>query len=423
MKNHFPVIIIGGGQAGLSMSHCLKTRGIDHLVFEKKRIAESWRSQRWDTFCLVTPNWQCKLPGFEYQGKDLYGFMVKDEIVDFLEEYARSFQPPIREGVEVREITKDERTGMFEVQTNRGAYTCQQVVVATGNFHFPALPNMAFSFPPDVLQIHSADYKNPESIRSGDILVVGTGQSGCQIAEDLHLAGRQVHLCVGNAPRTARRYRGKDVVEWLDQMGYYDMGIDEHPDKENVRDKTNHYVTGRDGGRDIDLRQFALQGMKLYGSLKDINGTTLEFKEDLGKNLDNADQSSENIKKKIDEFISAHHIEAPEEAPYTPAWKPSEEISALDYRKENIRSVIWCIGFGYDFTWIKLPVLDERGLPVHARGVTQTDGLYFLGLTWQYTWGSARFSGVGRDADYLAEKISLGFHTPVHTETAALEKL
>lgn len=403
MKTHYSVIIIGGGQAGLSMSYCLKQQGIDHLVLEKNRIGESWRSQRWDTFCLVTPNWQCKLPGFPYQGNDPFGFMVKNEIVEYIESYAASFNPPVIEGITVLNVSKNE--DVFEIKTNQLNYTSDQVVVAVGNYQFASLPTLASQLPKTLFQVHSSDYKNPAQLPDGEVLVVGTGQSGAQIAEDLHLAGRKVHLCVGNAPRTARRYRGKDVVEWLDEMGYYDLGIDEHPDKENVRDKTNHYVTGRDGGRDIDLRQFALQGMKLYGTLKTVEGTTLRFAPDLEKNLDSADATSQNIKKRIDEYISLNKIEAPRENPYSPVWRPAIEPEELSLDTTNITSVVWCIGFGYDFKWIKLPVLNERGLPVHQRGITKTEGLYFLGLTWQHTWGSARFSGVGRDAEYLLTEI------------------
>jgi putative flavoprotein involved in K+ transport len=215
MKTHYPVIIIGGGQAGLSMSYCLKQKNIDHLVLEKNRIGESWRTQRWDTFCLVTPNWQCKLPGFPYQGKDPFGFMVKDEIVNYIEEYAASFQPPVREGIRVDKVTKNSLTDLYEIETSEGTFTADQVVIAVGNYHVANLPKIASSFPEEVYQVHSSNYKNPEMLPDGEVLVVGTGQSGAQIAEDLHLAGKKVHLCVGNAPRTARRFRGKDVVEWL----------------------------------------------------------------------------------------------------------------------------------------------------------------------------------------------------------------
>lgn len=400
--DHYPVIIIGGGHAGLSISHCLKERGIDHLIFEKERLGESWRTKRWDSFCLVTPNWQCQLPGFHYSGNDPDGFMKKDEIVAYIEAYAQSFQPPLREGVNVSRLAQDE-AGRFVVSTSIGDYLADQVVVATGGYQVPTVPRIAERLPAAVSQMLSSDYKNPELIGPGEVLVVGSGQSGCQIAEDLHLAGRRVHLCVGGAPRTARRYRGKDVVAWLHEMGYYDKPIHEHPLKERVRAKANHYVTGRDGGRDIDLRKLATEGMKLYGRLKDINGTLLNFANDLKQNLDQADAVAESIKNTIDKFIESAGLAAPTEERYRPVWEPATQVLELDYLAAGIQTVIWSVGYRTDYSWIEVPIFDGKGYPSHQRGVTTVPGLYFLGLPWQYTWGSGRFSGVARDATFLAD--------------------
>ncbi|GBO55646.1 hypothetical protein APA_3797 [Pseudanabaena sp. lw0831] len=404
MTNHYPVVIVGGGQAGLSMSYCLKERDLDHIVFEKNQIANAWRSQRWDSFCLVTPNWQCQLPGYPYKGKEPEGFIKRDEIVAYIENYARSFNPPIQEGVEVLNLRRGDR-GIFEVTTSIGDYTADQVVVAAGAYHHPKIPKIAERLPEHILQVHSSKYKNPESLPDGAVLVIGTGQSGCQIAEDLHLAGRKVHLCVGSAPRSPRRYRGKDAVEWLDLMGYYDLSIDQHPQKEKVRGKANHYLTGRDGGREIDLRRFALEGMQLHGRLKNISSSKLEFFSDLKQNLDGADAVSESIKKTIDNFIAKNNLDAPLEPPYQPVWQPAMDIPDLDLAEANITTVIWCTGFQSDFSWIEIPVFDGKGYPCHDRGVTDIKGLYFLGLPWLYTWGSGRFSGVARDATYLADYI------------------
>ncbi len=401
---HYSVLIVGGGQAGLSLSYCLKQRGIHHLIFEKNRLAESWRAKRWDTFCLVTPNWQCMLPGFRYSGNDPDGFMKKEEIVEYIASYARSFDPPLKEGVSVSRLRRHE-SGAFELNTSSGDFTADQVVVATGGYHVATIPRIAERFPPAMHQIHSSDYKNPDSLPPGAVLVVGSGQSGCQIAEDLHLAGRKTHLCVGGAPRTARRYRGKDVVMWLHEMGYYDKPVHEHPLKERVRAKANHYVTGRDGGRDIDLRKFAVEGMQLHGRLKDLRGPLLEFADDLKTNLDQADNVAESIKTTIDKFIVANGIDAPAEERYQPLWQPENIPLELDYAAAGITSVIWSMGYRSDYTWIEIPVFDGKGYPSHQRGVTNIPGVYFLGLPWQYTWGSGRFSGVARDARFLAECI------------------
>ncbi|MEM9220660.1 MAG: MSMEG_0569 family flavin-dependent oxidoreductase [Cyanobacteria bacterium P01_F01_bin.150] len=406
MKSHYPVIIIGGGQAGLSLSYCLQQRQIKHIIFEKHRIGESWRSKRWDSFCLVTPNWQCQLPGYSYQGDDPEGFLQKDGIVDYIEAYANSFNPPVHEGVEVKQVKKNPISDEFDVVTSLGDFTADQVIVATGAYHTPRIPAMAQRLPDDILQLHSSEYKNPESLPEGPVLVVGTGQSGCQIAEDLHLVGRQVHLCVGSAPRSPRRYRGKDVVDWLDRLGYYDLPIDDHPQGQAVRHKTNHYVTGRGGGREIDLRHFAFQGMQLYGRLQDIKGDRLLFQPNLTENLDQADAVAASIKGTIDEFIAKQGMDAPLESPYHPVWTPLEEPEALDYHAVGIRTVIWSIGYDMDFSWVEIPVFDGKGYPGHDRGVTSVRGLYFLGLPWLHSWGSGRFSGIARDAQYLADHIA-----------------
>jgi len=400
------VIVVGGGQAGLSISYCLKQRGIDHIIFEKNNIGYSWQKKRWDTFCLVTPNWQCTLPGYHYPGDEPDGFMQRDEIVEYIQDYAKSFSPPIKEGVEVFSVTKDNSEGLFAIISSLGSHTADQVVVATGNYHQAKIPRIAEKFSNELTQLHSSDYKNPESLPEGEVLVVGTGQSGCQIAEDLHLVGRKVHLCVGSAPRSPREYRGRDVVDWLDRLGYYNLTIDNHPDKENVRNKTNHYVTGRGGGHEIDLRTFATEGMQLYGSLKDVQADNLEFKPNLKHNLDHADSVAASIKRTIDEYIDQNNINAPIEPEYKPVWQPKTEVLELDYQVNNITSVVWCIGYKTDFSWVDVPVFDGKGNPLHNRGLTSVRGLYFLGLPWLYTWGSGRFSGIARDAKYLSDYIA-----------------
>jgi len=406
--SHHSVVVIGGGQAGLAMSYCLQQRGIEHVVLEKNRVGHEWREHRWDSFCLVTPNWQCRLPGFPYNGPDPHGFMLKDEIVRYLEDYVGFFGPPLHEGVAATRLQARARAGAnagFDLSTTAGDCFAEQVVVATGGYHTPRIPRWAERLPETIAQLHSSQYRNPQSLAPGEVLVVGTGQSGCQIAEDLHLAGRRVHLAVGGAPRTARRYRGRDVVDWLEDMGYYSLPVHEHPLKERVRAKANHYVTGRDGGRDIDLRQRAREGMRLYGHVEAARGARLLLVLDLKKNLDQADAVAESIKTSIDKYIADRGIEAPLEARYRPVWEPSGENVSLDLASSSITTVIWCTGFHSDYSWVDVPIFDGRGYPVHFRGVTAASGLYFLGLPWLYTWGSGRFSGVAVDADYLGDRI------------------
>jgi putative flavoprotein involved in K+ transport len=405
---HHTVVIVGGGQAGLSLSYYLKRRGIDHIVFEKEVAMHAWRSQRWDAFCLVTPNWQCKLPGHDYRGGDPHGFMRKDEILRYLDGFRAGLAAPLREHVTVQRVAP-RAGGGFEVRTTAGDCTADHVVVASGGYQTPVIPRFAERLPRELVQMHSAQYRNAAALPPGAVLVVGAGQSGAQIAEDLHLEGRRVVLAIGAAPRCARFYRGKDVVDWLAEMGYYDMPVHEHPLREGVRDNTNHYVTGRDGGRDIDLRQAARDGMELYGPLVGVDGTaggtTLRFEPRLAAALDDADRVYNGINASIDKYIAERGIEAPPGRPYVPVWAPAAERAELELATAGIGSVIWCIGFAPDFAWLDAPVFNGRGQPRHVRGVTNQEGLYFLGLPWLYTWGSGRFSGIARDAQYLAERI------------------
>jgi putative flavoprotein involved in K+ transport len=401
---HVSVAVVGGGQAGLSISYYLKARGIDHIVLEKNRAMHVWETKRWDTFCLVTPNWQCDLPGYAYAGADPHGFMTKPEILNYLAGFRDKVNPPIVEDTAVT-LVKRKADGRFIVKTTRGDLTADQIVVASGGYHTPIIPRMAERLPASIQQIHSEQYHNPSQLADGGVLVVGSGQSGSQIAEDLHLAGRQVHLAVGHAPRCARFYRGRDVVTWLADMGYYEIPVDQHPLKEGVRDNTNHYVTGRDGGRDIDLRRFAKEGMRLYGVARDFDGSALLFDDGLKAALDHADEIYNGINAAIDKYIAEKGIEAPPPSRYVPVWEPDELVTQLDLAASGITSIVWCIGFSPDFRWLDVPVFNGAGHPQHVRGVTNEPGLYFLGLPWLHTWGSGRFSGVKRDAFHLADQI------------------
>src|SRR2546421_9873120 len=227
-RGHRTVVVVGGGQAGLAMSWCLRQRGVDHVVLERHRVGYEWRERRWDSFCLVTPNWQCQLPGFPYRGPEPDGFMVRDEVVRYLEEYASSFEPPLIEGVDVTGLRRN-ASGLFEVETDRGGLTAEQVVVATGPYHVPAVPRMAERLPDGITQLHSSQYARPEQLPPGAVLVVGTGQSGCQIAEDLHLAGRRGHLAVGGAPPGAPRHPGRGGGGRVPAVGDYRKGNDGVP--------------------------------------------------------------------------------------------------------------------------------------------------------------------------------------------------
>ncbi|MFM0727567.1 MSMEG_0569 family flavin-dependent oxidoreductase [Paraburkholderia strydomiana] len=403
-NRHYSVLVVGGGQAGLSISYYLKQAGVDHLVVEKNTLTHTWRNQRWDAFCLVTPNWQCALPGYPYSGNDPHGFMKKDEIIAYLDGFIAMVEAPVIEHTQVKRVQRLD-DGTFAVATSQGDFTADQVVVASGGYHTPIVPRMAERLPAQILQLQSSEYRNPQALPEGAVMVVGSGQSGAQIAEDLHLAGRKVVLAVGEAPRCARFYRGRDVVDWLADMKYYDMPVEKHPLREGVRDNTNHYVTGRDGGRDIDLRKFAAEGMELYGRLEDLRDGRLHFTPNLAANLDDADDTYNRINASIDGFIEKNGIDAPPGGVYEPVWQPPHERGTLELAGSGITSIIWCIGFTPDFSWIDAPVFNGRAYPAHTRGITPVEGLYFIGLPWLHTWGSGRFSGIARDADYVAQAI------------------
>jgi putative flavoprotein involved in K+ transport len=403
-NRHYTAVVVGGGQAGLSISYYLKQAGIDHLVVEKHSVTHTWRSQRWDAFCLVTPNWQCALPGYPYQGDDPHGFMKKDEIIAYLDGFIAMVDAPVLDHTEVRRVKRG-ADGRYSVSTSSGEFTADHVVVASGGYHTPIVPRMAERLPANIVQMQSSHYRNAQALPEGAVLVVGSGQSGAQIAEDLHLSGRKVFLAVGEAPRCARFYRGRDVVDWLADMRYYDMPVEQHPLREGVRDNTNHYVTGRDGGRDIDLRRFALEGMELYGRLDDLRDGQLQFTPNLIANLDSADDTYNRINASIDSFIDKQGIDAPREPAYEPVWQPEGERTSLDLAASGITSIIWCIGFTPDFSWLDAPVFNGRGYPAHTRGITPQAGLYFIGLPWLHTWGSGRFSGVARDAAHVVDAI------------------
>jgi putative flavoprotein involved in K+ transport len=404
--NRVGVVVVGAGQAGLSTSWFLTRDGVDHVVLEASCAVHEWSDRRWDNFTLVTPNWHCRLPGYEYAGPDPDGFMTKPEVEAWIGGYAATFGPPLHEHTSATALTERDGGGFLVSATGPDGpveWECDHVVVATGGYHQPILPPWAPALDPSITQLESAYYRNAAQLPDGGVLVVGSGQSGAQIAEDLHLAGRPVHLALGDAPRVARTYRGRDVMTWLSEMGLYDTPVAQYPGGATAREKTNHYVTGRDGGRDIDLRQFAREGMVLHGLLDGGAGTSLTFRPTLRGALDGADATYNSINRDIDRYIDRLSLDVPEPpSAYAPVWEPAAEELALDLEAAGITSVVWAIGYRPDYRWVRVGVFDGTGRPTHTRGVTAVPGLYFLGLPWLHTWGSGRFLGIARDAEHVA---------------------
>ena len=333
----------------------------------------------------------------------------------WLDGWLATFEPPMRTHTSVTRL-RQPGSDAFELTmtgpTGEQVLTCDQVVVATGGYPIPVIPPYAASLNPAVTQIHSEQYRNADQLPDGAVLVVGTGQSGAQIAEDLHLAGREVHLAVGNAPRVARTYRGRDCMTWLSDMGLYDIAAQQYPGGKAAQEKTNHYVTGRDGGRDIDLRRFALEGMHLYGHLAGGKDSALQFAPTLTDSLDKADTVYNSICVDIDRYIDDNCIEAPEPGRYQPVWQPDSEPTELDLDTAGITAIVWAIGYRPDYRWIEASAFDGAGRPMQTRGATQIRGLSFVGLPWMHTWGSGRFLGIDRDARHVAESIGAALGRP-----------
>ncbi|MFC1680415.1 flavin-containing monooxygenase [Pseudomonadota bacterium] len=400
MNNLMDTIVVGGGQAGLSVSWHLTQAGKEHVVLDRGEIGDTWRN-RWDSFCLVSPNRLCRLPGFPYDGDDPDGFMLRDEIVDYIERYAASFDPPYRAGVEVQRITAAADTGRFTLTTSYGELTARHLVITVGTHQHPSFPVWHEDLPDGVTGIHTRDYRNAAGLADGAVFIVGSGQSGCQVAEDLHRSGRTVHLAVGNSGRIPRSYRGRDIFEWDLATGYMTMPVEQHPLGTAIRFKAHPHLSGRDGGRTIDLRQMALDGILLHGKVLGVEGGSFRLSDDLSETLDGVDQFCRDEMEGIDKFIEENGLNDPMEEVAPVEWEPEPEPALFDLSQAGVSTVIYATGFHFDFTWIDLPVFDERGYPRYARGVTEVPGLYFCGLHWMQTQGSGLFYGVGEDAEYV----------------------
>ena len=408
MAEQRDVVVVGGGQAGLATSYCLRDahEPVDHVILERGRVGERWRSESWDSFTLVTQNWGNQLPGFTYRDCDRIpddpdAFLTRDQVVAFLEAYAEHFDAPVETGVEVRSLRKDE--GTFTVETSEGTIETANVVVATGDTHAPNVPPFSEELPPSVEQLHSSRYRNPDQLPSGPVLVVGSGQSGGQIAKELHDCGRDVFLSVGGSGKMARRYRGKDIIRWLDAMGRDTV---EDLDSPALRFTSNSLFSGQNGGEEIDLLELRDEGMTLLGRAEGVDDGALLLADDLEENLRASYQFYNDRLDAIDEYIEREGIDAPEPAHdrADPTSISAEGPRRLDVAAADIGSVIWATGFDFDFGW--LPVdLDDQGFPIHERGVTATTGLYLVGMAFLHDRKSGFLRGVGRDAQYVVDHL------------------
>jgi putative flavoprotein involved in K+ transport len=396
-------LVIGGGQAGLAMSHRLKQRGLPHLVLERHRIAERWRSERWDGLKFQFPNWSVRLPDFPFAHTDPDGFATTAEILDYITAYADFVAPPIRCGVAVTRLRCRDGGG-FVADTGDGPIAADNVVVATGPYQRAVIPDLLRDHA-RLFQVHASRYASPEKLPDGAVLVVGAGASGAQIAEELLRAGRRVYLSVGQHNRLPRRYRGRDLIWWLSAMG-----IDQTPVEQRGPSRLLPVISGAYGGQTIDFRRFATEGITLLGRMTTARDGVIEFAPDLADSLAAGDAACTAFLDLVDAHVARHGLDMPQDpsARAAPPDPPcvTAPLQHLDLDAAGITTVIWATGYAVDFGWIEVPVLDARGEPVQRRGITEVPGLYFLGLQWLSRMSSSFLSGVGDDAAVLADHIA-----------------
>lgn len=407
MDESIQTVIIGGGQAGLSLSYYLGQKGCEHVVLEKAaQPGEAWRNQRWDSFTLVTPNWTFRLPGGEYDGDDPRGVMPRQEIVRRFEQYVERNRQPVRYNTCVTSVRPDPSGTGYVLSADGTVYHAKNVVLATGFFQQPRIPAFASSMPPSILQIPSGKYRNPQALPAGAVLVVGSAQSGGQIAEELYQSGRKVYLATGTMTSVPRSYRGKDVFDWLHISGFIDRTPDMLPSPA-ARSFIAPSITGKNGGHVLNLHQFYRDGVVLLGHARDFVDGKMVFAPDLKENLDKAVQGGAFMLRNIDEYIAKSGLPVPAETlPVERDAYQAPEITQLDLQAEGIQSIIWACGFYFDASPVELPLVDSFGFPLSKRGVTPYPGLYTLGFNWQSKFKSGFLFGVGEDAAELAERLA-----------------
>lgn len=404
----YEAVIIGAGHAALSTSYCLTQAGIEHVVLERGQIAEKWRSTCWDSFYLNTPNWACALPGYPYDGDEPDAFFSLDEAVGYLEGYARRFGAPVRTGVEVLRVTR--ASDRFIVTAEDELYEAAAVIVASGFFARPRIPVSAAALASDIAQVHSSAYKNPGELPPGAVLVVGSAQSGLQIAEDLFEAGRDVYLSTSRTGRFPRRYRGKDIVFWAIEAGILSVPVERLPTPD-AKFAASRAVSGTHGGHTTNLHEFSRRGMKLLGHYSSGSGYRLQIAPDLHANLAATDEMARKLTDQIDEYIERAGLDVPARSPEnTDDYAGDDGFSApetpeLDLRAAGIRSIVWASGFHWEYPFVDLPVFDGTGYPLQQRGVSPIPGLYFMGVHFQHTAMSDLFVGVGKDAHYVSDSL------------------
>jgi putative flavoprotein involved in K+ transport len=398
---YIPAIIIGAGQAGLAMSHCLGRRRIDHVVLERGQIAERWRSERWDTLRLLTPNWMSRLPDWSYRGDHPDGFMTAPEFVGYLAAYARASRAPVEAGVAVQSVRPTSRG--YRVETGRGVWEAPVVVIATGHCDVPRVPALAQRLPGWLRQITPSEYRNPDQLPDGAVLVVGASATGIQLAAEIRQSGRTVAISAGSHTRLPRRYRGRDTWWWLERIGVLDETTAEVSDLRRARAQPSFQLLGGPDGRTLDLGTLRDMGVRILGRTVSADGAALGIRDDLAETTGAAQTAMERLLARID--IVADVSGAPPDADAARVLDFGPSPTSLDLGSEGIRAVLWATGYRRNYSWLKVPVIDESGEVLHDGGVTPSAGLYVLGLNFLRRRRSHFIDGVGLDAEELAQHI------------------
>ncbi|GAA1131246.1 NAD(P)/FAD-dependent oxidoreductase [Citricoccus alkalitolerans] len=399
------VLIVGAGQAGVAMSEHLNRQGVRHLVLERHRIAERWRTERWDSLVANGPAWHDRFPGMEFADVGPDGFATKDQVADYMASYAERFDAPIRTGVEVTSVRKNQGRPGFTVETSEGTMQARYVVAATGPFQKPVVPEVV---PHDsgLTQIHSSSYRNAEQLPEGGVLVVGAGSSGVQIAAELRASGRQTYLAVGPHDRPPRSYRGRDFVWWLGVLNKWEASA-----PPQGAEHVTIAVSGANGGHTVDFRDLAHSGITLVGRANSFQDGVMHFGADLAENIARGDANYLALLDEADEYVERNGLDLPEEPEARHLGSSPDcvehPLRELDLEAAGVTSIVWATGFSVDYGWLHADAFDQHGKPVHQRGVSAEPGVYFLGLPWQSRRGSSFIWGVWHDAKYLADHIAI----------------
>jgi putative flavoprotein involved in K+ transport len=395
-------IVIGAGHAGLAMSRCLADRSIDHVVLERGEVANSWKKERWDSLRLLTPNWQSRLPGFGYEGEDPDGFRDMPETIAFIERYAEVISAPVQTGTTVTSVRRVDEG--YEVTTDRGAWNAKTVVIASGACNIPVVPALAELVPTEVAALTPMEYRNPDQLDEGGVMVVGASATGTQLADEVHRSGRPVTLCVGEHVRVPRLYRDRDIKWWMDQCGVLDEGYEEYDDLVRVRSLPSLQLTGSDDCHTLDLNALTEIGVKLIGRLAGIRDGKAQFSGSLPNQCALADLKMNRLLDTIDEWVIENGVA--ETVPPPHRFEPTRVEASppldLDLTSGEIRTIIWATGFRPDHSWLEVPVFDRKGRIRHDGGVVEAPGMYLMGIPFLRRRKSSLIDGAGDDARDLA---------------------